>query len=297
MISFLKIIRWKNLLIIALVQYLIKYALFEPFQVETALDDLSFSLFVLATLCTAAAGYIINDIYDVETDLINDQKKVIVGKHISKKSANTLFIVLTVVGVGLGFYLANLISNSGFAALFVVVSALLYVYSSYLKKMTLVGNIVISLIVGMTIIMVGIFDLIPTISETNQETQLTYFKILIDYALFAFVITFIREMAKDIEDIDGDFNVGMKTLPILIGRERAGKVVFFLLFIPIAGLIYYVSTYLYRHQIAVGYFLIFITGPLIYCCVKSFTATSKKEWHHISQVLKLDMLLGILSLL
>lgn len=297
MIDFLRLIRWKNLLIIALVQILIKYALFEPFNVTITLNGFGFSLLVLATVCIAAAGYVINDVYDIETDTINHPEKVIIGQRIPEKKANTIFIVLTIIGVGVGFYLSNLVGHSGFASLFVIISALLYVYASTLKKMMLVGNIVISILVAMSILMVGIFELLPAVTAQNQETQVTFFKILLDYALFALIINFIREVVKDIIDIDGDFNAGMSTLPISIGRDRAGKVVFALFFIPTLGLIYYVVTFLYKHQIAVIYFLVFLLAPLIYCSVKSFSAESKKEWQHISQMLKLIMVLGILSLL
>ncbi|MBT8266220.1 MAG: geranylgeranylglycerol-phosphate geranylgeranyltransferase [Bacteroidia bacterium] len=296
MIDFLNLIRWKNLLILAITQVLIKYALLEPFNVTVTLNGFGFSLLVLATVCIAAAGYVINDVYDIETDTINNPSKVIVGKKISEKNANYIFIFLTIFGVGLGFYLSNLVGHSGFAALFVAVSALLYVYASSLKKMILIGNIVISILVAISIIMVGVFELLPTVTADNQDTQVTFFKIILDYALFGFVINFIREIAKDIEDIDGDFNSGARTLPIIIGRERAGKVVFALLFVPLIGIIYYVTTYLYKHQIAIIYFLVLVVAPLIYLCVKSYSAETKKDWRHISNILKLVMLTGILSM-
>ena len=123
------------------------------------------------------------------------------------------------------------------------------------------------------------------------------FKILLDYALFAFIINFIREIAKDMEDIDGDYKAGMNTLPIVIGRKRASKVLFVLSFVPLAIVLYYVLTYLYKQQLAVGYFLVFIIAPLLYVTIKTFSAKTKKEYHHISNVLKLVMLLGMLSLL
>ena len=85
--NILKLIRWKNLILIALVQLLIKYALFEPFGVSITLNSVGISVLILATLCLAAAGNIINDIYDVETDLVNKPDRVIVGKSISEKTA------------------------------------------------------------------------------------------------------------------------------------------------------------------------------------------------------------------
>ncbi|TYB73287.1 MULTISPECIES: geranylgeranylglycerol-phosphate geranylgeranyltransferase [Bizionia] len=295
--SILSLIRWKNLLMIALVQLLIKYALLESFGVTITLNGFGFSLLIIATLCLAAGGNIINDIFDQDTDAVNKPKKVIVGKSISEKTAYSLFIGFNVVGVLIGFYLSHLVGRSGFFALFVVVSGLLYIYASYLKQMILVGNIVISALIALSIIMVGLFELLPAITPQNQETQLTFFKIILDYALFAFCINLIRELVKDIEDIDGDYKVGMNTLPIAIGRARATHVTLALTFIPLAAVIYYVITYLYHNLWIVGYFLIFIIAPLIYIIIRLFQAKLKTDYHFISSLLKIIMLFGMLSLL
>lgn len=295
--EFLKLIRWKNLLMIALVQLLIKYALLEPFGVETSLNTLGISLLIIATICIAAAGNIINDNYDVETDFVNKPDKLIVGKYISEKTAYNLFIIFNVIGVGVGFYLSNYVGRSAFFSIFVIISALLYVYASYLKQMLIIGNIVISILVALSLIIVGIFELLPGITSLNQQTQLTFFKIIFDYALFAFMINLLREITKDIEDIDGDYKVGMNTLPIVIGRERATKVLFALSIIPLLIVGYYIINSLYKNQTAVIYFIILIIAPLTYNCIKLFSATTKKEMHHISNVYKLTMLFGMLSLL
>lgn len=284
-------------MLIILVQVLIKYALFDAFDVDITLNGFGFFLLVTATVCIAAAGNIINDIYDIDTDTINKPEKVIVTKHISEQAAYNWFIALSVVGVGLGFYISNLIGKSGFAAIFVIVSALLYVYANYLKRTFLIGNIVISALVALSIIIVGLFELLPAINNTNQQAQIMFFKILIDYAVFAFMINLIREMIKDIEDIDGDYNLDMKTMPIVIGRERAIKAAFVVSLIPLFAVTYYVITYLYKQQIAVIYFLVCVIGPLLYFSVKLFSANTKKELSRLSNILKLVMLFGILSLL
>ena len=298
MSNFLNLIRWKNLLLIALVQILIKYALIEPFEVvRFTLNDFGFGLLVLATLCVAAAGNIINDIYDLETDLVNKPDNVLIGNKISEKTAFNLYIILTIIGVGLGFYLSNLVGRTGFSALFVIISALLYIYATYLKQTTLVGNIVISFLVAMSLLIVGLFELLPVITEQNQNTQLTFFKIIFDYAIFAFIINLLREMVKDIEDINGDYKAEMKTLPIIIGRERALKVVFALSLVPLLAVTYYIITYLYKHYIVVGYFLIFIIAPLLYFTIKSFSAETKKEINFLSILLKIVMFFGVLSLI
>ena len=282
---------------IALVQLLIKYAFLESFGINTALNELGIIVLIIATICIAVAGNIINDIYDIETDLVNKPHKVIVGKSISEKTAFNLFIVFNLVGVGLGYYLSHLVGKSAFFSIFVIISALLYVYASYLKQTLLIGNIVISILVGLSILIVGIFELLPNITPINQQLQLVYFKTILNYAIFAFIINLIREITKDIEDIDGDYKAGMNTLPIAIGRERASNVLFALSLIPVLAVGYYVVCKLYQNQVAVFYFLAFILAPLIYITIKIFSAKTKKQFHHISNMLKLVMFLGMLSLL
>ncbi|RMZ49780.1 prenyltransferase [Flavobacteriaceae bacterium PRS1] len=297
MIHFLNLIRWKNLLLIAFVQVLIKYALFDPFNIDVTLNGFGFSLLVIASLCIAAAGNIINDIYDIDTDLINKLEKVIVSKSISETKAFNLFLALTIIGVCIGFYLSNLIDKTGFSALFIFTSALLYVYTTSLKQTLLIGNIVVSVLVALSIIIVGLFDLIPAITSENQQTQLTIFKILINYALFAFMINLLREIIKDIEDFEGDTKANMRTLPIVIGKNKAKTVLFVLSFIPLLAIVYYVITFLYKQQIAVGYFLLFVVAPLLYFSIKILSANTQKKLHHLSNVLKLILFFGVLSLL
>ncbi|WP_082379387.1 geranylgeranylglycerol-phosphate geranylgeranyltransferase [Pseudalgibacter alginicilyticus] len=295
--NLLNLIRWKNLLMIALVQLLIKYAFLEPFGAQTSLDIVGMSLLILATICIAAAGNIINDIYDVETDFVNKPDSLIVGNTISEKTAYNLFIIFNMIGVGIGFYLSNHVNKSAFFSLFVIISALLYVYATYLKRTLLIGNIVISILVSLSIIIVGIFELLPSINLENQSLQLYFFKIIFNYALFAFMINFLREIAKDIEDINGDYKAGMNTLPISIGRNRANNVLIVLTFITLLLILFYIIDVLYNELISVSYFLIFIVAPLIYILIKTIEAKTKKDYHLISNTLKLVMFFGMLSLL
>lgn len=301
MIHFLNLIRWKNLIMIALVQILIKYALLLPFYeshgVITTLNSYGFLLLVLATIFIAAGGYIINDIYDIEADKINKPNKVIINTHISEKIALRLFIVFNIIGVGLGFYLSNVIGKSGYFTIFFIASALLYIYSSFLKQTFLAGNIIISFIVALSILLVGIFELLPIITDTNREVQVFFFKLILDYAIFAFMINLIRELVKDIEDIDGDHKMNMQTLPIVLGRERANKIVFVLSLIPLFSVVYYVITNLFKQQLLVGYFLILVIAPLIYMTIKIFSAEQKLHYKHISIILKFVMFTGMLSML
>ncbi|WP_452597297.1 geranylgeranylglycerol-phosphate geranylgeranyltransferase [Pontimicrobium sp. MEBiC01747] len=292
--NILNLIRWKNLLMIAFVQLLVKYALFNSLAVDTYLSSINFTLLILSTLCIAAGGYIINDIYDVETDTINKPNLVIIGKHISESKANTLYMALTFIGVIIGFYLANGIGRPKFFGFFVIIAALLYVYSTSLKQIAVVGNIIVSFLVASSILIVGIFELLPAINEQNQNLQSTMFEVLADFGIFAFLLNFIREIVKDIQDVDGDYKSGMQTLPIILGKSRTAKIAFTLTLITIAIIIFYVTKYLFMHKEVVIYFLIMVVGPLIYTAIKLFTAEKNSEFKHISFILKLTMLTGML---
>jgi 4-hydroxybenzoate polyprenyltransferase len=282
---------------IAIMQLLLKYALFEAFNIDITLNWFGFMLLILATLCIAAAGNIINDLYDIDADTLNKPDRVIIEKHVSEKTAFNLFIGCNIVGVAIGFYLSNLVGRPILTIIFVGISIILYLYASSLKQILIIKNVIVSGLVAMSIIVVALFDLLPAIIEQNQQTQLTIFGIVRNYALFAFGINLIREIVKDLQDIDGDHKAGINTLPIAIGQERATKVAFALLVCFTFGVIYYVVTYLYKQPIAVGYFIVLVIAPLIYTAIKLFQAETKLQFKRMSYLLKITMLLGMLSLL
>ncbi len=294
--KYLQLIRFQNLLFIALAQLFIKYCLLIPFSAATALNTFQFSLLVIATLCIAAAGNIINDIYDLEIDTINKPQKVLIGKSISENVANKLFIILNIIGVAIGFYLANSIDKPGFAALFIGISALLYLYASYLKGMLIVGNLLVSVLVTMSIIIVPLFDLLPVITPQNQAVQSAVFKIVMHYALFAFFINLIREIVKDIQDINGDKNGGMNTLAIALGRKRTTTIVFGLGAFMVLTVVFYMYEYLYNNQTFLLYFLFAIVAPLLFFCLKTWDAKTPKQYGFLSLLLKITMFLGICSI-
>jgi len=300
--NYLKLIRLPNLIIVVLAQVLLKYGLLEPYNAETILTNFQFFLLVFATLCIAAAGNVINDIYDVDIDKINKPHKVIVGKRVSEKAAYNLFIALNILGVAAGFYVSNAIEKPGFAAIFIFVSGALYIYASYLKGMILIGNIVVSILVALSLVIVGLFELLPAITAVNQESQRDVFGIILEYALFAFYLNLMREIVKDLQDINGDKNGDMNTLPIVIGRNRSITLVIMLAIIAIAGIIYYVYIKLYLHQVAILYFLFLIVAPLIFFLIKAWGAYAEnqkevKDYGLLSNILKGIMVLGICSLL
>ena len=293
--DFLKLIRYQNLLMLAFMQLIFRYGFFKFQNIPLALADWQYGLLVLSTVLIAAGGYVINNVFDQETDNENKPNDVIIGKSISETQAYNLYFALTVSGVAIGFYLSNVIQKPGFASIFILIAATLYLYATSLKQMILVGNIVVALVLSFSVIIIGIFDLYPATILENQQQMRVFFSILLDFAVFAFMINLLREIVKDIEDIDGDYQQGMNTLPIAIGKMKASKIVFALSFIPLFVIIYYINKYLLELIWVTIYMLLFVCGPLLFFIIKIGTAKSKKEFHFLSLLLKGILFFGILS--
>ena len=293
--NFLKLIRYQNLLMLAFMQLIFRYGFFKFQNIPLALADWQYGLLVLSTILLAAGGYVINNIYDQETDSDNKPNDVIVGRGISETQAYNLYFALTVSGVAIGFYLSNVIQKPGFASIFILVAATLYLYASSLKQMMLIGNIVVALLLSFSVMIIGIFDLYPATVLENQQQMKIFFSILLDYAVFAFMINILREMIKDIEDMDGDYNQGMNTLPIAIGKLRTCKIIFVLSIIPVLSILLYINKYLLDLLWVTIYMLLFVCGPLILFTVKMLKANTKKDFHFLSLLLKFILLFGILS--
>jgi 4-hydroxybenzoate polyprenyltransferase len=296
--NYLKLIRYQNLLMLALTQLIFRYGFLELQNIPLALTDWQYGILVLATVCIAAGGYIINNIFDVETDSENKPENVIVGKFISETKAYNLYIGFTVIGVAMGFYLSNVINKPSFASIFIVIAATLYFYATSLKQSLLIGNIIVALLLSFSVIIIGIFDLFPITNEENRPVMGLLFRILLDYAIFAFVINFIREIVKDLQDFEGDLNQGMNTLSIVLGIKKTTKLIFGLSFIPIIFIVYYINTNLFASGLLFGtlYGLVFILAPLIYFTIKIWSVTQTQDFHHLSTVLKWILFFGILSI-
>ena len=295
--KFLKLIRYQNLLIIALVQAVFHFGFLKQQKgLIVALNSVEFILLIIATVCIAAAGYIINNIADQETDAISKPEKVIVGKHISEKTAYNYYIAFNIVGVMLGFFIANVVFKESFAAIFIVVAFILYLYATQFKQSLLAGNFLVSFLVAFSILLVGVFDLYPVIIDETRQFLGVLFQIIIDYAVFAFLLTFIREVVKDIEDYDGDLKTGMNTLPIYLGKEKTQKVVFGLSFIPLLALLYYLNANFTNLEYVIYYTLALVVAPMLYFIIKLWQAKTQEDFNHLSTVLKFIMITGILSI-
>jgi len=296
--KYLKLIRYQNLLMLGFMQLIVRYGFLKQQHIFLALTNFQFILLVVSTLCIAAGGYIINDIFDVETDIENRPKRVVVGTSISEDIAYNLYFGFTVVGVLIGFYLSNAIGLNSFAGAFIITAALLYLYANSLKQSLLIGNVIVALLLSFSVLIIALFDLLPVTYEGNRAEMGLIFTILLDYAIFAFIINFIREIVKDLEDINGDYNQGMNTLPIAIGISRTTKIVFALGIVFILYLCYYIYQYYFLNHLIIStlYSILFIVSPMIYCIIKIFEAKHQSEFKHLSNILKIILCFGILSI-
>jgi 4-hydroxybenzoate polyprenyltransferase len=277
-------------------QLVFRYLFLEQSYVDLALTDFNYILLVIATVCVAAGGYVINNIMDQETDEIAKPQNRVVGVSISETVAYNWYIGLTIVGVGIGFYLSNVIYKPTFASMFILVATLLYMYATSFKQIPVLGNVVVALLLSTSIIIIGLFDILPAIDVDNRFRMKEAFNILMEYAVFAFIINLIREIVKDLEDMDGDYQSGINTLPIMMGIPKTKIIVGILTVISIGILAYYINSNLFELDYVIYYSMIFIIGPLIYFGVKLINAVTKKEFHHLSLVLKLILFFGIISI-
>jgi 4-hydroxybenzoate polyprenyltransferase len=278
-------------------QLVFRFGYLELIKIPLSLFYWQYSLLVLATVLIAAGGYVINDIFDQETDQVNKPEKAIIGKHISESKAYTIYASLTITGVACGFVLANSVSHPNFAVLFVLIATLLYFYASSLKQIVVVGNIVVAALLAFSVIIIGIFDIVPNTFDINRAQMGLAFSILFDYAKFAFIINLVREIIKDIEDINGDNSQGIRTLPIIIGTKKTVIISFILLLIPTLYLFYYINDNLFANDLyySIFYLLALVIAPIIFCLIKIINAKEKSDFHFISQLLKWIIFFGILS--
>ncbi len=289
--------RWKNLLMIIIIQYLLKYILFQKFDVTTSLDTLHFFILVFSTVLIATAGYIINDINDISADKVNKPDKVFVGKKISINKSYNLYLALNFIGLLLGFYLSYSIGYVSFFTIFIITSLLLYRYAIDLKKRFLIGNLTISFVVFLSVFIVSIYDIVPVSNAYNRQIQVQVFLLVFIISCFAFFLTLIREIIKDIEDINGDLKIGAKTLPIKLGQNKTKNLLFYLSFIPLIAIIYFAFALYKINLLSTIYLLIFVATPLLYFIVKVKKSKTKNDFHNLSNILKIIMMLGILTVL
>lgn len=256
-----------------------------------------FVLLVLATVLIAAGGYVINDYFDIKTDLIN-KGKVIVGTKIPRRKAMMWHNILNIIGVLIGFYISWKAGFFMMGVLFLLASGLLYFYSASYKRQFLIGNIVVAILTATVPILVVLYDWPAlyryyTINATSLPPINFIFYWVAGFALFAFLTTLTREIIKDIEDFEGDIAYGRNTVPVVIG-ELSAKVVSICLIIITTVLLYLTWYFFINDKITLIYISAAIVVPFLLTIYKVITGSNREQLHYASSIMKIAMLTGIL---
>lgn len=305
--AFLRLIRTVNLLFIVLTQFLFQYCIVIPILqkagLSTKLDVTLFWLLVLASVFIAAAGYIINDYFDLNIDRINKPEKLVIEKHIKRRWAIAWHMMLSATGVALSFYIGWKINHTillGFSNLACVI--LLWVYSTTFKKQLLTGNIIISLLTGWVVLVLFVAELELLFITANDPALIKaisqIYKLAALYGGFAFIISLIREVIKDIEDMPGDQKYGCRTMPIVWG-VNVSKIFAATWLVVLIAVILLLQLYVFPYEWwwSIIYAVLFILIPLVIIFRKLTRAQGIDDYRSLSKWVKVVMMTGILSMI
>lgn len=301
-VIFFKLIRWPNLVFILLTQLLFQYFIIIPQGAangkEIMFPGAAFALIVLSYLLIAAAGYIINDYFDLDIDLINKPGKVFITNGVSKVNAMRWYIGMNVVAAASAFAASRLVGN--YAALWFVLVCIiaLYFYSSTFKKSFFTGNFLVSAITSSAIPVLTCAEALPvTTAPLTYNGQPSVITLTVLYTFFAFIISLARELVKDMEDVEGDSRNNARTIPIVIGTGKS-KFIAAAYVLLLIGLLLYCLPFLLQYKIVLAvYTIIAVIAPLVFICFKVITSKNKTDYHKLSSQFKMVMLTGILSII
>jgi 4-hydroxybenzoate polyprenyltransferase len=302
--AFFKLVRWPNLLFIALTQVLFRFFIlrFVFFNSPSGFESLRLSLplfylLVFASVCIAAAGYIINDYFDVNIDLVNKPSKLIIDRYIKRRWAIVLHIVFSFTGFVISCYIGYKLRNLYIPFFNLLAIVGLWFYSTTFKKKLLIGNVLISLLTAWVILVLTVSEYRWRITPHDIYWQ-RLLKLSFIYAGFAFIISLIREVIKDMEDMRGDVKYGCTTMPIVWGLQ-VSKVFVAVWIVVIAASIASLQFYVIHlgWWFAALYALLAIIIPLLWVLRKLYVAHTQEDFHNLSTTVKLIMLTGILSMI
>lgn len=300
-VAFFRLIRWPNLVFIALTQILFYYSIL-PFVYKgidaVGLQENYLYLLVTASIAIAAAGYIINDYFDLNIDLVNKPQKLIIEKHINRRWAIILHLGLSFVGFVISSYVGYRLKNIYIPFFNLLAIAALWFYSTTYKKKLLIGNVVISVLTAWVILVLTV-----AVYKLNRSNEAETFiiprllKVSFLYAGFAFIISLIREVVKDMEDINGDLKYGCQTMPIIWGIQVSkvfAGVWLVVLIAGVAALQFYVLQL--GWWLSAVYCILLIILPLLWILRELYKAQISEEFGRLSIAIKLVMFTGILSM-
>lgn len=307
LLPFFRLIRWANLMVILITMYLLRHAVLIPIYTNMgyvpAIDGLTFSLLVFSVILIAVAGYIINDYFDIRIDRLNKPDKVLLGRFFHRRKAILFHSVFNVLATLSGLYVAWKCGSLRLGLIFPMSAMLLWLYSVRYKRVVLWGNLAVALLSALVIGMVWLFEFLALRSQPEtfvalQGSMALITKLFAAYALFAFMVSLIREVVKDAEDIQGDAQAGCLTFSVVHGTAAARMLALYLAIVTLfllGAAIWWLFNSVF---IAVAvYLIVTVALPLAFLLFRIHAAYSKSDFGQLSFLLKLLMLAGIFSML
>lgn len=287
---------------ILFVQYMVRFAFLYPafkysgFPLQ--LNEGVFAVFAFSFVFLAAGGYIINDYYDVDIDKVNKPEKVIIGNTVSPKAAYAAYWAFSILGFIMGSWASYKIGLTGLIPVFFIYVSGLWFYSNTLKYQFITGNLVVALLVGLVPFIAGLVELFMDVKNPAFRTSSLELSILFQWisavAVFAFLSSLAREIVKDMEDAEGDKASGCRSIPIVLGENKARRIVQAVLVIMFLLLAYIQYGQWNVDDIkSVVYFSVFIQLPIVFIIIKMNRAATPRDFHKISNWLKILMVSGI----
>ena len=305
-IAFFRLIRWPNLAFIAITQALFYYCIYTPLLsvYPSPNNQVLFFILMTASVFIAAAGYIINDYFDIQIDIINKPERIVINKYIKRRWAIMWHLLLSAIGILLSLYVSFKSGEWLISIVNIFCVAVLLFYSTTFKRKLLSGNLIIASLTGWVILVVYLFggaDIFSLQGWVANSTTLNiprFFKFTSLYTSFAFIMTLIREVVKDLEDMEGDRKYNCTTMPIVWGVPAAK--VFTAVWITVClAILAVIQLYAWQSGwwFAAIYVMILTFLPLAFLLKKLYTAHTVAQYNTLSKIIKLVMLAGILSML
>ena len=258
--KYLKLIRFQNLVVMVLIQYLIRFTLIIPsYSKENVLSEFYFALLLFSILLIVSAGYTINDYFDIKVDSENKDEHVIVGRTIKRRIALVIHFILTSVGLILGFYIAYKINQLVISIILIVCAYILWIYNLKLKRIFFLANLIVA---GLSAIFVTSIAIIEILLNYNHKASIDNITTLTVIATFAFILSLMHEIIKDLRTMEGDKKYKIRTLPTVWGLLKTKEFLKWLSIITAFIISIIAITKFKTNLTALSYAFIFIIGPL-----------------------------------
>ena len=276
-LSFISVIRGYNILVLVIAQYLTSMFILAPdLPLRNVLFDPNLFFMVLATASIVAAGYIINNFYDSEKDLINRPQKTMLDRFVSQRTKLSVYFILNLAGI----FFASYISFRAVVFFSIYIFAIWF-YSHRLKKILFLNNLIASVI-----------------TITPFFAIFLYYKnfdmVILVHAAFLYLIILMREMVKDLENMKGDLAQGYRTIPIVYG-ENLSKIL-----LSVLTLFTVVPMYFLIFEFEIGkmyYFFYGVAGLLLLFLFILYFSRAKWQYLLLHNLLKFVIVAGVFSIL